>query len=232
MGKYSIFSNWPMCLSMGAVLLANFIVAIIIGLTRESSEIMGGNIDISMVGMSIAFGAVICATGFKFALVNGVSRKTYFIASAVSLLIVAVVMAVLAYLSMLVTYNVGQTTDAYYFLYCMTTGATNWGGMFFFELGFMVFGVTLGYFAAMVIYRTRKRGKILILLITMVIGAIFTLLGFFTDIWIYIGKGMLYMLGMGASTPNPFIGMASLLGLGAVLLAATFLLIRRADLRG
>lgn len=227
MSKYNLFGNWPMYISTGAVLIVNCIISLIISLS-SGGEAGGGSMDGTMLGMSIAFGAVMCATGLKFALVNGVSRKTYYISVAASVVISAAVYSVVTSLLMVITHNVGMSNDMYYFLYC--AGGFNWAGLFFFEFGLMLFSVALGYFVALVMYRTRLRGKLVILVIAAVLLGVLTLVGFFTELWSVLGRGVLAMLGF--TSQNPFIGMASLIGLSALLLLGGFLIVRRADIRG
>lgn len=227
MSKFNLMGSWQMYISTGAAVGVNFIVGLIVGLASES-EYGGGNIDAVMFGMSVALGAVMCAAGLKFALVNGVSRRTYYISVLFSALIAAVAYALLTYVLMLITHSVSHTNDVYYFLYCMTQ--FNWAGMYFFEFGFLLLGIALGYFVAIVMYRTRRTGKLVLLTASLILAAIITLISFFVNIWPPIGNFFLSILGFNAQ--SPFIGMATLIGIAVILLAGTFLIVRRADIRG
>lgn len=222
-------SNWSAYISAAATLLMNLIVALIVILSNEDG-IGGGSIDIAMLAVGIVFGVFVAALGLKFSMVNGASRKTYFLSALITVFLGAAAYSIATLLVMLITHGVGYSNDIYYFLYGLS-GGMNWGGVIFFELCAMFLAMTLGFLAALVVYRTKKRGKLILLVAAVLVAAIATLLGFFTDFWAGVGIFFTNVLGLGFATPNPFIGGLSLLAVTAVLFGIIFLIVRRADIR-
>lgn len=221
-------SSWPTYISAGAALLINLTISLIINASIEDGG--GGSIDFAMLAVGIVFGVFVAALGLKFSMVNGASRKTYFLSALITVFIGAIAYALVTFLAMLLTHSVGHTNDAYYLLYGIK-GGMNWGGVIFFELCAMFLSMTLGFFAALVVYRTKKRGKLILLVAAVLVAGAATLLGFFTDFWAGLGKFLINVMGLNFATPNPFIGGLSLLAISAALFAVIYFIVRRADIR-
>lgn len=226
--RFHLLGNWQQYISMGAVLLINFIVAVCIGAFGHDGA-SGGSIDFPMLCMSTVFGVFLCVYGLKFALINGVSRKTYVLSSLFAALAIAVVYALATCAFMAIAHTVGQANDLTFFLY-LRTGNTV-GHAIVFEIAAFLFTVSMGWFAALLFYRLRKRGKLILLAASAGTIALLTLIGFFTPMWSGVFTALKAMFGFNFAVPNPFVGAATFFGLSAVILTGCGLLCRRIDLR-
>ncbi|MDD2227639.1 MAG: hypothetical protein PHH71_03590, partial [Clostridia bacterium] len=210
------------------VTVFNIIVAIIITNAVSDGSTGSGSLDGTFVIWMIIIGLTFFASSFKVALLSGMSRKTYFLSSIITLTAFSFVMSIIGSLFILLAENVSNTFTLYTMMY-----GKNILGLFvwMFSSGFLM--ATLGWFIISIFYRTSKKQRLVICAFLLLIPSIFILINMLTNgaVGNFLSTILLNIIGFGGVVPNPYIASISMLILSLILCAGTFFLLRRAELK-
>lgn len=224
--KYQLFSNYIHIIINVAVMVLNTVIAVIV--TRNAGNATGsGSLDsifyiwIFVIGITF-FGS------FKFALVNGVSRNTYYWSSVITVVCFAFVLSIVSGLFVVLIESVATTYTIFTLLY-----GKNVLGMFVTMFAAGIFFAMLGWFISCVFYRTYRKQRLIIAAALLIIPAVFILINYYTGgaLGTSLFRFMKNIMGFGMAAPNPYIASASLVTMGIILCAAIYLLVRRAGIR-
>lgn len=223
--KYQLFSNYIHIIINVAVMVLNTVIAVIV--TRKVGAAGSGSLDsifyiwIFVIGITF-FGS------FKFALVSGVSRKTYYWSSVITVVCFALVLSIVSGLFVVLIESVATTYTIFTLLY-----GKNVLGMFVTMFAAGIFFAMLGWFISCVFYRTYRKQRLIIAAALLIIPALFILINYYTGgvMGTSLFRFVKTIMGFGTAAPNPYIASASLATMGIMLCAAIYLLVRRANIR-
>lgn len=223
--KYQLFSNYIHIIINIAVMVLNTVIAVIV--TRKAGAAGSGSLD-SIFYIWIFVIGITFLGSFKYALVNGVSRKTYYWSSVITVVCFALVLSIVSGLFVVLIESVATTYTIFTLLY-----GKNILGMFVTLFAAGIFFAMLGWFISCVFYRTYRKQRLIIAAALLIIPALFILINYFTGgvLGTSLFRFIKIIMGFGMAVPNPYIASASLVTMGIMLCAAIYLLVRRANIR-
>lgn len=226
--KFQLFSNHLHIYINTAIIVLNIIIAVIITKTSKSEGAGSGSLDAIYLAWIFTLGISFFIASFKFALISGVSRKTFYLSSIITLLFFTLALSVISSLLILLAESVART----FTLFSMAYGK-NIGGLFVLLFSAGLFLAMLGWFIACIFYRTSKKQKLILAAALLLVPAILVLINYLTGR--VMGTGMLKFLkvimGFSSGAPNPYIASASFTVLGIIFCAAVYPLLMRAGIR-
>jgi hypothetical protein len=214
------------CVSLGVMLL-NILIGVLVRAFSEDAAAQGGggSGDFIILLWGVAIGLTLFGPSFKFALYNGVSRKTFYFGSLIALLGVTLVWTLITAPLSILGNAVAGTFSLYYTFY-----GQNAGGLFVWLFAAILFMTGLGWFITILLYRLEKTWRFILLGGVAVFPVLLWLVNVLSGGAVFPALGGFFsaVLGFGGAAPAPFIGAAFLLGFAAVLLSVIYLILRRA----
>jgi hypothetical protein len=174
---------------------------------------------------ALLIGLLLLRTNFKVVIANGISRRTFLFANLPVALLAA---AALALFNGMVVLVHGFFWPAVLFIQLIYP-QVGWAGLLLLQFGLYFLLITAGWVLSLAYYRAGVRVRWIISLSLFVLFALLR-------IDLYSGGAVetfiRYSLGFVANQPNPYQGAAFLFLYAVMLFGATYLLIRRAPLKG
>jgi hypothetical protein len=217
--------NWQL-ITCAAVLLLHLLISVGVIRLADVPGPAGVNDPIVICWMLI-MGLVIVTPSFKYMLSQGVSRKRYFMAMGLNLVILAAIFALLSAVFYVITQQVANVWMIYELIY----NNQNFLGIVFWEFGILLLMGSLAWLIRLVYYVSGVRAKVLVSVIPFVLASLLLLINPLLDG--AIGSGLLQFLkaamGLPSTAASPYIGMASMLAASVIISCPIYLLLRRAQ---
>ena len=221
--QYQLFLLKQSTLFMVGILLINLIIGVI--LKRFDSE--GGSIDIITFIFALMFGFELFNSAFKFSLFNGVSRKTYLIASVVTIGVISLAWSVLTGIMIIISNEIGSSTIVYSSIYSNDLFA-----MFLWLFSIILVLVVFSWFMAILLFSISKKAKLILLFVSIAIGPIVVLIDVFVNEFISnIARVLLLFLGITENTTSPYLSSLMLVLLAVVVIGINWLFLRKAEVK-
>lgn len=208
--------------------LINILVAIIISAIVGKDGFFGsGTIDGVVYVYGIVMGLVMFGFGFKMAIENGTTRKTYFYAMLLGFLINAAVWAALAF-GFSFLGDLFKTISVFKLLYGRMDLSLL---LFLFCAVFML--MMLGIFIRVVIRRTDKKTKFIIFISTVLLYAVFLVSDVLAGgaIGSFMFDALMFAMGFSGAVPNPYIACLFFTAITLIFTVFVYLLLRRAEIK-
>jgi len=227
--KFQLYSNYLQIIFFMAVIVFNITIAVIITNTVPDETAGSGSLDGTFIVWMIIIGLAFFTPSFKVALLSGVSRKTYFLSSIITLTVFSLIMGIIGSLFILIAEDISNTFTLYTMIY-----GKNILGLFIWMFSAGFFMAILGWFIISIFYRTSRKQRLILCAFLLLIPSTFILINILTSgaVGTFLLTLLLNMMGLCSAVPNPYIFSLSMLILGLILSAGTFLLLRRAELKG
>jgi hypothetical protein len=171
---------------------------------------------------------VFFSPSFKYMLSQGISRKTYFLATSLDIVLLAAVMAVMIIIFYIINLKIANV----WMIYKLTYHNENLLSILAWEFAALFFLGMLGWFTRLVYYVSNRTTKYIVSIAPFVLAALFVLFNALVDgrmgraIWEFLKT----VMGFSYVNPAPYIGMASMLLVAVILGGPVFLLLRRAQI--
>lgn len=212
-------------LIMGGVLLLNLILGIIL----KQNDDVAGSIDFPVIITALIWGYVFFVEVFNFAIINGVSRKSYFISTCIFSFGLAAGTAIIATVFSLLAREFASMAANIFYGFYPNAGIF---AIFIWFWGALFFMIILGWFAGILMHSLSKKAKFILVGIMAVIAPIAMLLNnYFDGIIDGLAKFGLMFMGVFGSTVNSYYSALMLLGLSALLIGASWLFMRKIELK-
>ncbi len=212
-------------LIMGGVLLLNLILGIIL----KQSDDVAGSIDFPVMITALIWGYIFFAEVFNFAIINGVSRKSYFISTCIFSLGLAAGTAVIATLfSVLAREFASMATEVFFSVYPDATILE----IFIWFWGALFFLIILGWFLGILMHSLSKKAKYILIGVFVAIAPIVMLLNHYIGgIIDYLKKIVLLFFGVFGDTINSYVSALMLMALSVLFMGAAWLFLRKIELK-
>jgi hypothetical protein len=213
-------------ISCAAVLLLHILISVTVIKLADTAGPAGTGDFIALAWIPI-IGLIFFSPSFKYTLSQGVSRKTYFLAASVSIALVAAVLTVLV----VVFYVINLKVANVWMLYEMIYRDHGLVGLAAWEFAALLFLGILGWLIRLAYYVSNRLTKYIISIGPFVLVSLLILFNALADgaigraVWGFLKA----VMGLSFSSPNPYIGMTSMLAAAVVLGGVVFLLLRRAQ---
>lgn len=225
--KFQLFSNYLHIFINIGVIILNIIIAVIVTNSASEEGAGSGSIDGIFITWMLVLGITFFTSSFKFALLNGVSRKTFFLSGLITLTAFSFALSIICALFIILAESVATTFTIYTLMY-----GKNILGMFVWLFTLGIFLAMLGWFIICVFYRTNKKQRLIIGGALLLFPALYILVHYLTDgaLGRNVVRFLIKIIGYGG-VPNPYIAAVSFIVLSIILCAGVFLLVRRAGIR-
>ena len=211
-----------------AVLLFHLLLSITIINLVVIKGTAGSNDIIVMVWVFV-LGLVIFTPSFKYLLSQGMSRRRFFLALSVSMALLAAAFAVLSTIFYAISLKVAKVMMIYDFIY----PNHNIFSVLVWEFAVLLFLGMLGWFIRMVYYQSDRKTKFIVTFAPFVAVSLLIFFNALADG--RIGRGvwefLKVVMGLTMTSPNPYIGMASMIAGAVVIGGPIYLLLRRAQIK-
>jgi hypothetical protein len=187
----------------------------------------GGDI-IALIYM-IVLGIMFFPQGFRYALSRGISRKTYFLAGSLSIIVLAIILALLA----VIFYAVNLRVSNVWMVFQSAYPGQNILSMAVWEFGALLFLGVLAWLICLIYYLGNTKTNIFTTVIPFILAPVFIFFNALAHgaigraIWQFLRS----VMGYSGISPNPYIGTASLLVAAVILIGGIFLFLRRAPVK-
>jgi hypothetical protein len=214
-------------LNCAGILLLHLLISMAV-LALVDTEGPAGTGDLIALIMLPILSIVFFIPSFKYALSQGISRKTFFSAGSLTIVSAAAAFAILVTLFYLINLRIANVWMIYEMLY----NNQSIPGLVAWEFASLLFLGMLGWCIRMVYYRSSRSTKYIVSIAPFVLAAFLILFnaltgsGMFRMIWEFLET----IMGLSGSSPNPYIGTLSMLAAAVILGGFTFLLLRRAQI--
>ncbi|MDL2292455.1 hypothetical protein LJC17_02565 [Acholeplasma sp. OttesenSCG-928-E16] len=223
--KFIVYCYSSQTLGFLICLVFNLLATTLVGIFADSNEAKAGSYDIVAISWIAIIGVAFFKSTFTFSIQNGLSRKTYFITSLLISLLTSFAWSLLTVSIEYLADAIGSPIIIFAFMYKM-----DFISMFIWTFGALTFAFTFGWFIRMVLYRTSKRGKLIILGSILLAALIILFVTLLTKVNLGGALGTLfsYCLGLKMKIPNPYIAFSFFIGLSLIFSIGNYLLIRKA----
>jgi len=220
-------SNRQILICAAVMALHVIISAAVIRLVDFGGPAGGGDI-ITMCYM-LVMGIVLFPASFKYIISQGISRRTFFIAESLSLVMLAIVFTAMTVAFYAVNLRVSHVWMVYESIY----RGRDFIAFTLWEFGGMLFLGLLGWFICLVYYLVDLKSKILITIAPFIVVPLAAFFDALADgaLWDAILGFLKTVMGYDAVSPNPYIGTASLLAAAVILAGLVLILTRRAPIK-
>jgi hypothetical protein len=211
-----------------AVLLINLLISAAVIKLTQTTHAAGTNDMIAMVYMFV-LGIVIFSPAFKYVLYIGVSRRRFFLAMGLNIVLLAIIFAILV----MIIYVSSQKIANEWTLYTLIYRDQNILGMLVWEFAIMLFLGVLGWFIRLVYYVSNRNTQLIISIAPIILISLLILFNALADggigqaFWEFLKT----VMGFSTNIPNPYIGTVSMLAAAVILGVPIFLLLRRAQIK-
>ncbi len=223
---YFFMNVVPQFIMASGIMLLNTIIAAIVSHFTDSSG--SGSPDSTVFLFAFIFGLAFFGQSFKFALINGVSRKTYFCGIMLSNLATSLAWSVIGLIFATLNHFFAKSFNIYQFVYSF-----NVWHLFIWLFTIALFFSMFGLFIRILFYRCSKR-TMLIICASLFIGVtILTLAGILSRgaMLSSIASFFAFIFNLKAASPAPYICGAFFILLAAVQSGAIFLLLKKAPIK-
>ncbi|WP_081165813.1 hypothetical protein [Lactococcus garvieae] len=189
-----------------------------------------GSIDLPVFVFIIFVGAEIFREAFNFALINGVSRKSYYISHIVSsLVITASIMLTTALIALISQQSGSNNLIAFDWLF----PEGNHFEMFIWFFGVGVAILSVAWFVSLILFSLPKKVQYLLIIIMVVLSSGLTLLNFAFDgiLDTLLRFGLMFVGIFGSNPANPYLSAMMFTSLAFIFVAAGWIFLRRAELK-
>jgi hypothetical protein len=210
-----------------AVLLLHILISVAVIRLADTAGPAGTGDFIALCYVFI-LGLIFFSPSFKYANSQGISRKTYFLSGSISIAMISAILAVLVTVIYVINLKVANVWMLYDLLYAdqRLLGVVVW------EFAALLFLGALGWFIRLVYYVSNRNNKYIVSVAPFILMSLLILFNALADGG--IGRAVLEFLktvmGLSSGSPNPYIGMISMLVATFILSGPIFLLLRRAQI--
>lgn len=168
------------------------------------------------------------APSFKYTLSQGISRKTFFSAASLDIVLLAAVMAIVVTIFYIINLKISNVWMIYKLIYPQQ----GIPGLIAWEFAALLFLGMLGWFVRLVYYISNRPAKYTVSITPFVLAALLILFNALADnrmgraVWEFLKT----VMGVSGGSQNPYIGMASLLAAAVIFGGFSLLLLRRAQI--
>jgi hypothetical protein len=210
-----------------AVLLLHILISVAVIRLANTTGPAGTGDFIALLWVFIV-GLIFFSPSFKYTISQGISRKTYFLSGSISIVMISAILAVLV----TVIYVINLKVANVWMLYDLLYKDQGLSGLVVWEFAALLFFGVLGWFIRLVYYVSNRNTKYIVSVVPFVLVSLLILFNALADGG--IGRAVLDFLktvmGLSSGSPDPYIGMASLLIASVILGGPVFLLLRRAQI--
>jgi hypothetical protein len=209
-----------------AVLLLHILISVaVIRLAHTAGP--AGTGDFIALCYIFILGLIFFSPSFKYTISQGISRRTYFLSGSISMAMISAILAVLVTVIYVINLKVANVWMFYDLLYAHH----GLPGLVVWEFAALLFLGALGWFIRLVYYVSNRNTKYIVSVAPFVLMSLLILFNALADGG--IGRAVLEFLktvmGLSSGSPNPYIGMISMLVATFILSGPIFLLLRRAQ---
>lgn len=224
---YHIYSSKVL---VGILLLIMF-VNLLLGIAFKHSINSAGSMDIASYIFAMFVGYELFREVFAFSMINGVSRKTYYISNILSTIIISVFLGVTTGVVSFISSVLANNSIMFYMIYPKNTA-----NMFIWCTVMTYAIISLFHFISLVMYRISKKTKyIIILLLALSVPSIILVNNLAGGFIMHIQKFLFLFLGITGSgadiTADPILSSAVLFVFSAVITAVSWFFLRKAEAR-
>ncbi|MDD5289014.1 MAG: hypothetical protein PHY28_07905 [Dehalococcoidales bacterium] len=210
-----------------SVLLLHILISMAVIWLANTDGPAGVGDGIALITVPI-LGLVFFSSSFKYTLSQGVSRKTFFSATCLGIVLLAAVIAILVTIFYIINLKIANVLMIYKLIY----PAQGIPSLLAWEFAALLFLGMLGWCIRLIYYRSNRTTKYIVSIAPFVLAAFLILFNALADkgmdraIWEFLKT----VMGLSGDSPNPYVGMASLLVAAVILGGFSFLLLRRAQI--
>ncbi|MDT2759145.1 hypothetical protein [Enterococcus xiangfangensis] len=211
------------------ILLLILSINLVLGIVLKGVPGPVGSIDAAAFIFGMFVGFELFKEAFSFAIINGISRKTYYLSNIISTLMMSVFLGSVTAIVSLISFEFADNIVLYSLLYSDDIiGLFLWNFAVFFAM------ISLFHFTSLLLYRVSKKIKYLIILGLALLAPLIVVLGiWFSGFQAVVQKFMLLFAGIYQTNEgvriSPYVSSAMLLFLSAVIVAVSWLLLRRIE---
>ncbi len=223
---HSLFKSQTLFLTV--VLVFNLIISLVVTISVNDNANAGATDFVALIWV-LVIGLTFFSTAFRFLLSLGVSRRSFFFASLLSLVGLAAAWGILVTVVAVASREFTSTSILFEFMYA-DSGV---GSEVVWEFAALLFLALLGWFIQMVYYVAGKKTKIAVSLAPFGLAPLLVLFNSITGGAVFRGMGKFFttVLGFGGAEPDPLIAAGSFVLASVVLAGFTYLLVRRAQVK-
>ncbi len=223
---FSELYNLQILICAGVLLLHILISMAILHLVDTAGPAGVGD-GIALITIPI-LSMVFFAPSFKYTLSQGISRKTFFLATCLGIVLLAAVIAILVTIFYIINLKVANVWMIFRLIYPEQSVL----GLIAWEFAALLFLGMLGWLIRLVYYVSNRTTKYIVSIAPFVLAALLMLFNALADkgmgraVWEFLKT----VMGLCGGSPNPYVGMASMLAAAVILGGFSFLLLRRAQI--
>lgn len=211
------------------ILLLIMIINLILGIAFKSSANGVGSIDIASYIFAMFVGYELFKEAFAFSMINGVSRKTYYVSNIISTGIISIFLGITTGVFALISSEYANNNIMFYLMY-----EGNAVTMFLWCTIMVYAMISLFHFISLVMYRISKKVRYIIILVLALIVPLSIFINTIIDGFILnIQKFLLLFLGITGSgtniTANPVLSAVVLLAFSVLITGVSWLFLRRIE---
>jgi hypothetical protein len=188
-----------------------------------------GSNDIIVMFWIFIMALTIFTPSFKYVLSQGITRKKFFSAMSLNIVLLAAAFALLSTLFYAASLKVANVWMVYEMIY-RDQAILN---MLVWEFALLLFLGMLGWFMRLVYYVSDRNAKLIVTIAPFVLTSLLIFFNILADGG--IGRALLDFLkavmGLSSASPNPYVGAASFLAAAVILSAPVYLMLRRAQVK-
>jgi hypothetical protein len=211
-----------------AVLLLHLLISLAV-INLANTEGPAGVNDGVVICWMVIMGLIMFTPGFKYVLSQGVSRKRFFLAMSLNIVILAAILALLSTIFYVITLQIANVWMIYVLIYHNQSipGIIAW------EFALLLFLGLLCWFICLVYYVSDRKTKFLVSILPFVLASLLILFNALVNgaIGNAIGQFFITAMGLSGAAPSQYIGMASMLAASVIISVPIFLLLRRAQVK-
>jgi len=213
-------------ISCTAVLLLHILISFTVLKLVDTSGPAGVGDFIALFWILI-MGLLFFAASFKYTLSLGISRKRFFWAGNLSMVILAVVMTVIV----AVFYFINLKVANVWMMYSLIYQNRDFAGLIIWEFAALISLGMLGWLIRLIYYISNRQIKIVVSIVPFVLASLLFLFNALFDG--IIGRALLsfvkFAMGLSGQEPDPYTGALSFLVAAVIMGGIIFLLLRRAQ---
>lgn len=213
------------------ILLLIMIINLLLGIAFKSSANGVGSIDIATYIFAMFVGYELFKEAFAFSMINGISRKTYYVSNILSTAIISIFLGVTTGAFALISSEYANNNIMFYLIY-----QENAVTLFIWCTIMIYTMISLFHFISLVMYRISKKVRYIIILMFALIVPVTILINTLIEGFIFnIQKFLLLFLGITGNgtniTTNPILSATILLVFSVMITTVSWLFLRRIEAR-
>lgn len=224
-GRFQAKVNLSQFLSSFIIIAVNIVIAGLIRIFAGDGE-GGFTADSILLIYGFVLGIVIHAISFKFAIMNGLTRKMYFFVTLIVVAVASVLWATVSVLLALTPNHILGVQNLYHMIYGQTSFAT-----WVWEIAAQFLLIMLGWLIAVAFARTNKMQKLIMMVALMLIVPLYGMINIATKGAALNGlvKVLMGIIGLVNGGAYPYMAAGIFVAIAGLCAGGIFLLVRRAS---